>query len=92
MCYVRAMRIELEKRGHSVAVESPVDISYKGVRIGFHRIDLLVDGKVVVEVKSSEVLPKQATNQLLHYLKGTGLRVGLLLHFGPEAKFYRRVL
>ena len=91
-CYSRAMAVELKSRGHEVAPEAPVDIHYKGTRIGFHRIDLLVDQNVVVEIKASDLLAKNAEKQLLHYLKGSGLRVGLLLHFGPEPKFFRRVL
>jgi GxxExxY protein len=50
-----------------------------------------VDGRLVVEVKSTQVLHPTATRQLLNYLRATGLGVGLVLHFGPQAHFYRVV-
>ena len=53
--------------------------------------DVFVDGKLVLEVKSTQELPAATHRQLLSYLRGTGLEVGLLLHFGPEAKFYRTI-
>jgi len=57
-----------------------------------HRMDMLVDHRLVVEVKSTLVLHASATRQLLNYLRATELEVGLLLHFGPEPKFHRQVL
>jgi GxxExxY protein len=50
---------------------------------------MVVDGKVVVEIKSTDRLHPNARRQLLNYLRATNLEVGLLLHFGPEPKFYR---
>lgn len=55
------------------------------------RIDMIVDEKVVVEIKSTPVLPPTAQRQLLNYLRATKLEVALLLHFGPDARFYRLV-
>jgi GxxExxY protein len=89
--YQRAMRIELELRGHHVVREHPVHTFYKGVQTGFYRVDLLVDDRVIVEVKSTKFLHESADRQLMHYLKGTRFKVGLLLHFGPRPKFYRRI-
>jgi GxxExxY protein len=89
--YQRAMRIELGLRGHGVAMEHPVPTFYKGIQTGLYRVDLLVDKKVIVEVKSTKSLDESANRQLSHYLKGSGLKVGLLLHFGPRPKFYRKI-
>ena len=52
---------------------------------------MIVDDKVIIEVKAAKDLPEVAPRQLDNYLKGTGIKVGLILHFGPSAKFYRRV-
>ncbi len=52
---------------------------------------MVVDDKVVVEIKSTHTLPPTAHRQLLNYLRATTLEVALLLHFGPDAKFYRIV-
>ena len=52
---------------------------------------MVIDGKLVVEVKSTEYLHLGSRRQLLSYLKGTNLEIGLLLHFGPEPKFHRLI-
>ena len=89
--YLNALEIELVERRHRVAREAYVGVDYKGRGVGVQRLDMLVDGRLIVEVKSTEHLPPTAIRQLDSYLKGTGLEVGLLLHFGPQAKFYRRI-
>ena len=89
--YVRSLASELRKRGHSVRREVQVSVRYKGELIGFQRLDMIVDEKLVVETKSTYELHKAAPRQLFNYLRATGLEVGLLLHFGPKAKFHRMV-
>lgn len=89
--YVRAMERELRTRGHRVAREVGVRVMYKEGLLGIQRLDLVVDEKLVVEAKASSDLHKAATRQLYNYLRATNLRVGLLLHFGPEPLFYRIV-
>ena len=89
--YVMALERELIARGHAVACEVGVTVSYKGEALGLQRIDMIVDHKVIVETKSTYELPKAAQRQVLNYLRATKLEVGLLLHFGPEASFYRVV-
>ena len=89
--YQRAMLIELGLRGHRTAREHPVPTFYKGVQTGFCRVDILVDDKVILEVKSTKTLHESADRQLMHYLKASKLKVGLILHFGPTPKFIRRI-
>ena len=89
--YVMAMDRELRDRGHNVAREVAVSVMYKGDHLTTQRLDMIVDGKLVVEIKSTYHLHPAAIRQLFSYLRGTGLQVGLLLHFGPEPKFYRQV-
>lgn len=89
--YVLALERELVKRGHRVAREVQVTVYYDGEVLGYQRIDLLVDDKVIVEVKSMETLRADASRQLFNYLCATSLEVGLLLHFGRRAEFYRVV-
>ncbi len=69
--------------GHKVDREVRVPVFYKGVRIGWQRIDQLVDDKVVVETKASVKLHPTDEQQLMTYLNATRLEIGLLLHFGP---------
>ncbi|MEO8563850.1 MAG: GxxExxY protein [bacterium] len=89
--YRRALAIELRARGIRVAEEASVEVAYKGVVVGAYRIDLLVENRVVVEIKASSVLGPTDRQQLLNYLRATELHVGLLLHFGPEPSFFRFV-
>lgn len=62
---------------------------YKGEQLAYQRLDRIVDDIVIVEVKSTVELHKGANRQVYNYLRATSLEVGLLLHFGPEPKFYR---
>ncbi len=73
---------ELELRGISFDFEKPLPLEYKGVRLDCgYRLDLLVAGAVIVEVKSVEKLAPIHDAQLLTYLKLTGVKVGLLINF-----------
>ena len=90
--YIAALERELIGRGHSVGREVGVTVYYKGDHLCYQRIDILVDGRLIIEVKSSAQLPKTALRQLYNYLRATDLEIGLLLHFGEEPKFYRKIL
>jgi GxxExxY protein len=87
--YVTALERELLERGHRVAREVTVNVFYKGQQLGTQRLDLIVDEKLVLETKAASDLHKSATRQLYNYLRATNLEIGLLLHFGPNPKFYR---
>jgi GxxExxY protein len=87
--YSAALEIELRLRGHRVAREVWVDVHYRGQVIRRQRIDMLVDENLVVENKSTVALPPHTTRQTYNYLHATKLERGLVLHFGPEARFHR---
>jgi GxxExxY protein len=87
--YAMAMERELLARGHRVAREVGVRVHYKGEELGEQRLDMIVDEKLVVEIKSTFRLHRAAPRQVYNYLKATRLEVGLLLHFGPSPTFYR---
>jgi GxxExxY protein len=89
--YVLALERELREREHRVAREVSVPVLYKGTDLTTLRLDMLVDERLIVEAKSTDVLHPSAMRQLHGYLGATPYEVGLLLHFGPEAKFYRIV-
>src|SRR5688500_639369 len=80
--YAAALEKELIKRGFTVAREVAIQIWYDGDPIAWQRLDMVVEGRVVIEIKSSAVLPQSSSRQLYNYLKASRLRVGLLLHFG----------
>jgi GxxExxY protein len=85
------MLLELAAEGLIATAEAAIDVWYEGRTIGHFRADILVEGRVIVEIKASELLPTDARKQLLNYLRGSKLEVGLLLHFGPKAKFQRLI-
>ena len=89
--YRKGLVIELAVRGLSVKEEVPFDIVHRGVVIGHYRADMVVEGRVLVEVKATKALTSADDRQLLNYLKASGLEVGLILHFGPAPKIIRRV-
>ena len=77
---------ELRRRGHRVESQVPVSFEYGGARVeNAFRIDVLVDGQVVVELKSMEKVAPVHAKQLRTYLVLTGRRLGLLLNFGMES-------
>lgn len=89
--YTLALERELRARGHKVDREYSVTVFYEGEPLTTVRLDMVVDRKVVVENKSTSVLPAFAQRQLFNYLRASTLEVGLILHFGPVARFYRLV-
>lgn len=80
--YEEALCIELAVREIPFQRQAELDVHYKGHIIKGMRIDLLVAGEVIVELKSVSKLPEVATAQVLSYLKATGLKRGLLINFG----------
>ena len=81
--YEMVLASKLSAMGYAVARQHPVDIAFEGLRFdAAFRIDLLVDGRLLVEIKSVERLTAVHGKQLLTYLRLTNQRVGLLINFG----------
>lgn len=87
--YKRALEIVLKEYGLEVDREYPVAVMFEEHQIGFQKLDLLVNKRIIIEVKSTEVLPTSAASQLRTYLAVSKIKLGILLHFGPTAKHYR---
>ncbi len=83
--YEAALKYELSKTGLNVDAQVPVPVVYDDVKLdlGF-RLDLLVDSKVIVEIKSVELLAPVHHKQLLTYLKITNKKLGLLVNFNTD--------
>jgi iron complex transport system substrate-binding protein len=80
--YELVLAASLQRSGYKVDRQKPVDIEFDGIRFpGAFRIDLLVDDRLILEIKSVEQLGKAHGKQLLTYLRLTGLSLGLLLNF-----------
>ena len=93
--YEEALRIELEKVGCNVRTQVTLPMVYEGVTIpNAYRIDMLVDDKVIVEIKAATSLPEVFFAQLMTYLKLTGKKLGFLVNFKTtdiSKSIYRRV-
>jgi GxxExxY protein len=91
--YKNALAHELALRKHRVTPQKEFTVTYKHKEVGVYYADLVVDDKVVVEVKSASDLADVHRAQLLNYLRISGIRVGLLLNFAkPKLKFERFVV
>lgn len=89
--YEKALHHELLKRGLKSEREVAVDVYYDGKVVGVFRPDIIVESRVVLEVKASRKLDSADASQLLNHLRATKLELGLLLHFGPRASVKRLI-
>jgi len=90
--YQNAMVVELEKMGLLVEKEVAMDVYYQNVLVGQYFADLIVEQKIILELKSVKSTIKIHEVQLVNYLKATGLEVGLLINFGHSVEIKRKVL
>lgn len=89
--YENALLIELKSRGLKVSAQQPIQVAYKGNPVGDYMADIVVEKKVICEIKAIQSLRSEHEAQLINYLKATGIKVGLLLNFGPKPEIMRRV-
>lgn len=90
--YRKALVHELNVRGFLVEEERPFAVRYKNLQVGDYYCDILVNQKVVVELKAVDQLTSSHIGQVLNYLRASGLKVGLLFNFGRPKLQFQRVL
>ncbi|MFB3134695.1 MAG: GxxExxY protein [Rhodospirillales bacterium] len=90
--YQKAFAHELAQSGISVEQQVPFKVRYKGVLVGNYYADIVVDKRVIIELKTVEKLIPAHVGQVLNYLRASNLHVGLLLNFAKPKLEYRRVL
>lgn len=91
--YLCALKIALQKADINYVPEKEFWVKFDNEKVGKFRVDLLVENKVIVELKSLEgSFPKVFESQVISYLKASGLRVGLLVNFGNEKCVVRRLV
>jgi GxxExxY protein len=88
--YQNAMMIEFDKAGISATSQAPIRVVYEEKVVGEYYADILVNNKVIVEIKAAAKLVPENEAQLLNYLKATDVEVGLLLNFGPKPEIRRK--
>lgn len=89
--YENALGNELRKNGLFVENQSKIIVHYKGSIVGNYFADLLVENKVIIELKAAEAICEEHEYQLINYLKATEVEIGLLLNFGKKPQFKRKI-
>ena len=89
LIYALALERPLVEKGHRVDREVAVMVYFRAAPLARQTLDMIVDDKLVIELKSTARLDPDATRQLFGYLSATNFEVGLLFHFAKEARFYR---
>jgi len=89
--YENAMAIELRKNVLEVKCQHPITVLYESEIVGEYFADIIVNGIVVIELKAVKEISEEDECQLINYLKATNIELGLLLNFGKEAEYKRKV-
>ena len=90
--YEKALIIELRSAGLNCLRQYPIDVFYESVNVGNYYADIIVEDKIIIEVKAGEgVLIEAHELQLINYLKATDKEIGLLLFFGKKPLFKRKI-
>ena len=90
--YEEALKLELSEHKLNFETQKEIQIEYLGVAIGIHRLDLVVENQIIVELKAVKEFTDVHYAQLRSYLKATGLKVGLLLNFAKSTLEIKRVV
>ena len=88
--YEKALSIALHDKGFRVQCQYPLHVHFRQRIVGEFYADLVVEGKIIVELKAAKAIAPEHQAQIINYLKATGIEVGLLIHFGnPKLKYKR---
>jgi len=89
--YENALAIELRKIGFEVKCQFPINVYYESEIVGDYYADIIVNNLVIIELKATKQLDEEHEYQLINYLKATKVELGLLMNFGKEAVYKRKV-
>jgi len=90
--YHKAIAIELAEKEIPFEEEKPIDVIYKGKKIGVYRPDFIIDDKVILEVKVAPAITKAMRDQVYYYVKGTNYKLVLLANFGTSKVGIKRLI
>ena len=90
--YEEALKIEFSEHNIDYESQKEIKIKYLGTEIGMHRLDLLVEKKIIIELKAVKEFADIHFAQLRSYLKATGLKIGLLLNFSRPTLEIKRIV
>jgi GxxExxY protein len=91
-CYESALMIELEDSGIPAVRQVRYEVYFKDQHVGHFFSDIVVDGKVILELKSADSITHNHESQLFTYLRASGLKVGYVLNFGVKSFQFKRLI
>ncbi len=89
--YENAFAVELKSMNIIFYLQKPIEVYYKSEKVGNYLADIMVEDKIIIELKAAENLCLEHEYQLLNYLKATNIEVGFLFNFGKKPQFKRLV-
>lgn len=88
--YENALVYLLEKQGLVAVAQKPIDVRFQNILVGAYFADIVVENRVILEIKASEGFRNEHVSQILNYLRATKMPIGLLINFGQPKLQYRR--
>jgi GxxExxY protein len=88
--YEQALLLALRQKGLSAKSQYPVKVMFRGECVGDFYVDIFVEDKVIVELKAVKTILPEHQAQIINYLNGTGIEIGLLINFGNSKLAYKR--
>lgn len=89
--YQNAFYFELLNKGLKVEAQKQIKVFYKGKEVGVYYADLIIEDIIILELKTSEYLTESDECQLINYLRGTDIELGILFNFGKKPEFRRKI-
>ena len=91
--YEKALLVELASQGLMAKAQVPITVRYRSMVVGEYFADIVVEKRIILELKAQQILPAASRAQLLNYLKATNLHLGMLINFSfPKATIKRVIL
>ena len=89
--YENALLIELKQLGLECEKQKPIKVNYNNIIVGEYFADIIVENSIILELKAAENICEEHEFQLINYLKATEIEIGLLLNFGKNPEFKRKI-
>lgn len=89
--YEEALAKELNSRKLKFTRQKNIKVFYKGEEIGEYKLDMVVEDKIILELKAVSAMNELFESQLISYLKATGMKLGIIINFGTKRVSYKRI-
>lgn len=90
--YENALMVLFRKEGIAARQQTPIKVNFEGELVGEYYADILVDEKIILELKTADKIVDIHRAQILHYLTATGIKLGMILNFGSKSFEYERLV